>query len=504
MADWHAGPSRGARGARLWRALAQGLLVAGLLALAVERFLWAGLTFDEPAHLKGLEAVLDFAAQALRGEAPDFAALPGDLEFYGIGALQPAYVLTGLLDGLSDRSELLRWSQSVHLVAQLSFLVCLWATWRLLRRVSPPAALYGTLLLALLPEFLGHGLFNYKDMPVAAGVAVALDQTLLFLATRRKAALVGLALAAAWLGAQKLAALLLIGPLPLAVLVVLVRAGRRDLWLAAGGAAAASLLLLFAATPVAWVDPLGYLRAALDYMSRHAWNGCMLTDGRCIGKEDTDWSPLTYLWEWSLAKLPLSYLLAFALAVGLVLRRPNATAGLALATLLCFLVAIAIRGSTLYDGLRHVLFLLPLGVCVVAASGLFAPRAARLVAALVLAWLAFENARFYPYNYAWFTPLKASAAAANRYDTDYWGYSLRAAADRLPPAAAIAGVPDFLLRPFLPVPPPDGTWPRYLVRFNRWVEPLPAGCAPYDALARHTLLGQRIVMSFVARCDAPP
>jgi len=313
-------------------------------------------------------------------------------------------------------------------------------------------------------------------MPVAAGVAVALDQTLLFLATRRRSALLGLGLAAVWLGTQKLAALLLIGPLPLAVLVVLVRARRRDLWLAAAGAAAAAALLLFAATPVAWVDPLGYLRAALDYMSRHAWNGCMLTDGRCIGKEDADWSPLAYLGEWGLAKLPLSYLVAFALAVPLVLRRPNATAGLALATLLCFLAAIAIRGSTLYDGLRHVLFLLPLGICVVAASGLFEHRAARLAAMLVLTWLALENARFYPYNYAWFAPLKASAAAENRYDTDYWGYSLRTAAGRPPPPAAVIGVPDFLTRPFVPASPAGGSWPRYLVHFNRWVQPLIARC----------------------------
>lgn len=474
-----------------------GLVLAGV---AVERARNAGLTFDEPLHLEGLRGVLAHASRVLAGAPADYREVPGNLEFYGIGALVPAYGLAALLDRLTDWPEILRWSAALHLVAQLSYLACLWSCWQTLSPQGRAAALLATLALALLPEFLGHGLMNYKDMPVAAGVMFCLQATLAIWRRAAPGNLAALGAALLWLGAQKLAALPLVLPCLALVPLALARQRQVRLWWWLSGVALATALLLFAATPQAWAAPWGYLRHTLAEMARFHWGSCMLAAGRCYGPDDPDWSPLVYLGQWVPAKIPLAYLLAWVLAALLALRRPNATALLSLALVGSFLLAIAVAGSTLYDALRHLLFLLPPLCCLLGASGLLAARPARLAAGLVLVWLAAENLRFYPYGYAWFTPLTAAEAARGGYDGDYWGYALRAAIERVPAGAAVSGQPRILVEPLAALAPRDEAAGSYFVHFLRWGAAPPAGCSPVDRIARRTLLGEEIVLSGIARC----
>jgi hypothetical protein len=480
-------------------------LVLLALAVAAERLLWAGKTYDEPLHLEGLRGVLDFAAQVLAGSPGDYAAIPANYEYYGIGALLPSYAISGLLGWVLPWPEPLRWSAAVHLLAQASYLACLWSCWHIVRPSGRRAALLATLSVALLPEVLGHGLMNYKDMPVAAGVLLCVQATLVFRRAPGPGGLLALGAAASWLAAQKLAGLGLV--LPCLALVLCTVAARRStgLWLALAGTGAATLLLIYLLTPPAWVEPWRFLLDSAATMARFDWGGCMVAAGICIGPQDAAWSPLAYLWQWSLAKIPLPYLLAWAVALPLALRRPRAEALLPLACVLPVLLLIALRGSTLYDALRHVLFLLPLLCCAAAAAGVFERRWTRVAAGLVLAWLAIENLRFYPYNYAWFTPTTSLAAQRGGYDTDYWGYSLRAAVDQVPAGASVTGTPHHLVEPFAALRPSvvPGA-PRYHVYFNRGQPQPPRGCEPVDRIARHTLLGHKIVMSRIAQCRSSP
>lgn len=487
--------------ARVLASVALAVLVTALLA---ERLLRAGITFDEPLHLEGIKGVLAMAGRVLAGEGGDYHAIPGDYEYYGIGTLLPAYGLAELLGWLLPWPEIFRWSAALHLLAQASFLVCLWSCWQVVRPRGRAAAALATAGLALLPEFLGHGLMNYKDMPVAAGVMLCLQATLAVQRAPGPRALAGLGASVVWLATQKLAAATLVLPCLLVVLVLVARRRSWPLWRAFLAIAAASLLLTYLATPQAWVAPFDYLADSIRRMANFQWKSCMRAAGRCYGIADADWSPITYLAQWTLAKVPLAYLAAWAAALVLALRRPRLDALLPFAVVTLFLASIAASGSTLYDALRHVLFLLPMLMVATAAAGLFQARWVRLAALLVMAWLAGENLRFYPYSYAWFTPLTAPAAAAGDYDSDYWGYSLREAAALAPPDAVLEGKPRLLVEALARARPPAAGGPRYFLYILRWNAAPPEGCAPAGEVARATLLGQRIAMSRIAACGEAP
>ncbi len=484
--------------------LASVMLTALVAAVMIERLLRAGITFDEPLHLEGIKGVLAMAGRVLAGESADYHAIANDYEYYGIGTLLPAYGLAELLGWLLPWPEIFRWSAALHLLAQASFLVCLWSCWRVVRPRGGAAALLTTASLALLPEFLGHGLMNYKDMPVAAGVMLCLQATLAVHRAPGPRTLAAVGLSVVWLATQKLAAATLVLPCLAVVLVVLARRRSGPLWRDVLAVAAASLLLIYLATPQAWVAPLDYLADSIRRMANFQWKSCMLAAGRCYGIRDADWSPITYLADWTLAKVPLAYLAAWAAALVLASRRPRLDALLPFAVVALFLATIAASGSTLYDALRHVLFLLPMLVVATGTAGLFQARWVRVAALLVLAWLAGENLRFYPYGYAWFTPLTAPAAAAGDYDTDYWGYSLREAASLAPPDAVLEGKPRLLIEALATLRTPAAGGPRYFLYILRWNAAPPEGCAPAGAVTRATLLGQRIVMSRLAACGEAP
>jgi hypothetical protein len=115
----------------------------------------------------------------------------------------------------------------------------------------------------------------------------------------------------------------------------------------------------------------------------------------------------------------------------------------AFAVLFPITTAIALR-STVYDGARHFLFVLP-PLAVLAAWGLSALwdaaagcrrlRAVRAVAALTcaagMAWVAVDMVQLHPYQSVYFNRLLAGGlpGAVGRFETDYWGASLREAAE---------------------------------------------------------------------------
>ena len=127
--------------------------------------------------------------------------------------------------------------------------------------------------------------------------------------------------------------------------------------------AAVCLLLLYLATPPAWLQPVDFAITSLSYMSQHEWGGCTLTAGECIGREVANgqgYSVLKYLAIWYGVKLPLFVLIGLIGSIYLYCRSFRDTRSgqhLIAAALAWPILAIAARNSTLYDGVRHTLFL---------------------------------------------------------------------------------------------------------------------------------------------------
>ena len=159
--------------------------------------------------------------------------------------------------------------------------------------------------------------------------------------------------------------------------------------------------------------------------------------------------PSTYVPTWLLMTLPPVVLAGFALS-WLVMRRGLQQA-VAWGGLLAFasvpVVAAIVRHATIYDGIRHLLFVVPPMVVLAAAgwSALLETRA-RVIGVLLLTLGLAEPLLFqlrnHPNQIIYFTPLMGGPQAAfARYDMDYWGNSVLQAVAWTDRLARESGVP---------------------------------------------------------------
>jgi hypothetical protein len=168
----------------------------------------------------------------------------------------------------------------------------------------------------------------------------------------------------------------------------------------------------------------------------------VLFDGESVASTDL---PRTYVPRLLALTLPEFYLVAWVLGVAALAagafpaaarRRGRVVRVAWVASLAVLPLAWAILGRTpLYNGLRHLLFVVPI-LAVLAALAVIAavrrlgrrtlvPGLALLAGSLVLAGV--DMVRLHPYQYVYFNRLLAGglAAAVSRYETDYWSASYK-------------------------------------------------------------------------------
>lgn len=322
-------------------------------------------------------------------------------------------------------------------------------------------AILAVTLLACSPRYVRDAMNNPKDIPFAALCAVSL---LTFTLARPKfpflswgrALAVGLALALA-LNVRP-GALLYLGFAWLLLLALTVRArawSPRQLLQTVGRGALITVVTLVAGTALwPWAQPNPFVRPfqALLQASEFDWGGTMLFFGADVAASHP---PAEYLPVWMGITIPPVVLVGMLLAAGATLRSSEgrlARLGLWAAALLPVGLVI-VRGSTLYDGWRHMLFTYP-PIVVLAATGWTAlVRAAgswrwELGAATVavLGVGCFEPIIFmvgnHPHEVVYFNGfIGGPRGAFQQFELDYWGNSLAEATRWSASLARRAGIP---------------------------------------------------------------
>jgi hypothetical protein len=204
-------------------------------------------------------------------------------------------------------------------------------------------------------------------------------------------------------------------------------------------------LLMVAFWPWALENPLTIPIRALTEMSHFPWRGNVLFNGKLVPGLSV---PLSYAPVYFFVKVPIAVWICILLfIVGMVLTavKWKWPAGLRIhrssLVLLVFaqvfpLVYVIAKHTTLYDEIRHLMFLLP-PLAVFAGLGLVyffsllkGGRVWKVVALLILAaYMAMHVAtlvRIHPYQYAYYNEvIKGLPGAHNRFETDYWATSFR-------------------------------------------------------------------------------
>ena len=330
------------------------------------------------------------------------------------------------------------------------------------------ARLFGTwtgvlamILLVSSPRYFAHSMNNPKDLPFAALSVAALyyfstvSPTWPYI-SRATAIKIVLALALAL--NVRAGALLYLGYLGLLVTAFVIAERNLDwrrLTDTVGRLTAITAVVLVLGTafwPWAQGSPLTRPISALISMAAYPWSGGVLFNGQDYSAPDLPWY---YAPEWVLISTPLVVLAGAALSLfmrrggdGAKPPRPPRIA-LWVAAVLPVSMVIA-RGSTLYDGVRHLLFVYPILV-VLSASGWAAwlsrgsvwgrRTAAALLVVGLLNPLAF-HARSHPNQAVYFNEFVGGPIGAfARFDMDYWGNCLLEAVAWSARTAQLSGRP---------------------------------------------------------------
>jgi hypothetical protein len=195
------------------------------------------------------------------------------------------------------------------------------------------------------------------------------------------------------------------------------------------GVAVVMLLLGTLFWPWAGAAPLTRPFEALQGAANYPWDGMVLFNGRNYHATALPWY---YAPWWFLISTPPVVLAGAVLSAPLTSRREDALLRIGLwAVVVLPVVAGIAKGSTLYDGVRHLLFIYPVLV-VLAVSGWtrvlcasrppWLQRGAALGLAVGLASLLIFDVRFHPNQGVYFNALVGGPRGAfKRYDMDYWG-----------------------------------------------------------------------------------
>lgn len=434
----------------VWADRASLLLFAVLSVIVIATLGDYGLTYDEEPHIRYGERVLQFytsgfrASNLVRGSS------------YGAAF--------DLLAALVRRISPWDAYQTNHVLCAFTAELGLLGTWRLGRVVAGPlGGLLGLSFLVLTPVYYGHQFNNPKDIPFAAGYVWGLyfiarlltaasrcgRDTVVSLGGRRFWVWLGLSLALGM--CVRVGGAVLIGYLVLFLALVTLerawlasRTAARELWPVWAGAllsVAGGWLLLLASWPRVLLDPVRGPQSAIETVSKYkAYDSPTLLAGRSIPSQDVPWDYLPTYFAIQLPELTTAlFVLAVALVValaawGLARRRRQPWSWLLLVAAVLLPPAYAIlRGSTLYNGLRHFLFIIPpLAVLAGALSALLLRAAARHgrvplglalgVLGLFCADQAWALYRMHPHQHAFFNRASGGLARAiDRYETEYYG-----------------------------------------------------------------------------------
>ena len=339
------------------------------------------------------------------------------------------------------------------------------------RLFGTPAGLATMVLLALSPRFMAHAMNNPKDAPFAALCSVALLSFTLLRAAPPFVTwpgAIGIGLALALPLNVRPAALLYWGYLGLAVGALTVRA--RDYSVRTLSAVAARLavitvvMLLAGCATWPWAQGNPFVRPfeALLVLGDFRWPGRVLFQGQVVSALNVPPTYLPVMLSLTNPPVVLAGMLASVVALGASRRQRLLALGLWFVVLFPVVTAI-VKGSTLYNGWRHVLFIYPPLVVLAVLGWQFAWERARsrslraVVAGLFLVGCAeplWFMARNHPHQVVYFNALTGGPkGAAGRFELDYWANSYLQAmkwcaelAERSGTPLVVAGTPQRVVR----------------------------------------------------------
>jgi len=451
-------------GRRLVSWLLIGVGIAGTL-VAVLSISRAGIGWDAPVDIRAYQETYSVHNEMDLDAA--YSTVLSTSEFYGILIPQLAEVAHSLITGNTPSFEAwtistYRWQAGVTVFLAVVSAASLASA----VGIAFSSLLAGSFTWALImttPTYVGMTHVNFKDVPLAAGLSLLSAGLMVTFSSGKQ---VGRTILG-WLF-MSLGAVLALGVRPGSwPLVIAIGVGSSVIFAAACfrrvhvrhivspvvGLAVASFIaagVLVATNPFARINLFQWLLDSFSVMRNYPWDGVTRVAGQDFLASDLPW---WYVPAWLTAQLPILTLLALSLSLiailGSLAGRPWALPRHALVPLapaaiqgIALPLVIIVSGSVLYDGLRHVLFMLPalavlasVGVVTVERSDHFLGTGKGIAVGVVLTLIAGSGlwavARWMPYSYAFINPIAGWNQEGRSWELDYWGVTALEGVEKL-------------------------------------------------------------------------
>ena len=328
------------------------------------------------------------------------------------------------------------------------------AIWTVFR--SPLAATFAWALVVSMPLYAGLASIDWKDVPIAVGVSLLSTGLVvsLSLSTSKRRMVGGLLFSSAGAivaVASRPGAWIIISLIALCALAILgvVKSIQRSIGdfraplISVGTASLATAIFLWLTNPIARLGVLQWLLDAAVVSQNNPWWGVVRTNGIDVNAANL---PLWYPAAWLAAQLPLltlfAVLIAALFALGSLVSWQAAPSRRELILMIPLfvqsIIAPALIVSTrpvIYDGIRHLLFLVPALVAVSAITVVGLERLTQrghvqsvraipaVFAVVVVAASVWAILRWLPYEYAFTNPVAGRDTQSRDWELDYWGVS---------------------------------------------------------------------------------
>lgn len=416
-----------------------------------------GISWDEANHIREVRELVDSITEG--SGVSESSGHYGQL-FNLIG--EAAFRVTSrvhVIDPEEERRSPYRRTVVRHVLTLLTSLLTIALVCAIGHSLAGPpfGALAGAVLL-LMPRYWGHSFYNAKDIPFAAAFTLAALAAPLLVrrilaAERLPARLTSFALFGVLVGFGSATRLGLAACLALLPVLLFVMSPDRDrrirntarlLSIGLPITGAAWLATTIALHPASYSNPIAWLQSALTYFSHHPFDAPVLFEGEVYPANELPRRyVVTYLWRTTPV---LWFLLGMGGILAAIVRWRSfdpLRRGLVVALLFQIVALPAyafVKHATVYDGVRQFLFMLP-ALAAFATYGIVslhrpAGMKARVVLWSLLGLYGFSVARemhtLHPYEATYFhEPIGGIAGAADDFELDYWGLSMRACAEHV-------------------------------------------------------------------------
>jgi len=404
-----------------WLQVGVGVMLLGALLLFDDY----GITWDETVeHYKRHKGprTFDFWFGGFDPDNAMFDTGHNPFTFFAYFTAHKLFAALGIAPHIVD---------AYHMFTALIAIAGVLLAYRVATHIMPPHwALLAAALVLLTPRYFGHAFANFKDIPFAVVWLWCLDS--LIRATKdpswRHFVWHGAAFGA--LLTVRIGGLMF---LPISGLAFLLARPAPLKTLAVRGAAGLGLALLisYLSYPYLLLHPIDGMIELIRTQAVFDWAGNTLTLGELLAADQLPWWYATLWLAITLPEITLAGLAAGLVAWALRPRRPSVPLTLTIIAAAFPLAYVTLSGAPIYDGPRHVLFIMPLAA-IMAVAGWHAvhqrlPRpvvpALTTVALLILA---VQIARLHPYQALWFNQLVGGVPGAeSRFTLDYWGSTSR-------------------------------------------------------------------------------